>query len=401
MVFAYRWTLAWVPAALAFALPGCVAHEDEAASETSAEIQRGTRESGRVPIVSYGFVCTATFVSRARCLITADHCSGGAILMGPDTNVPLSDPSLKSTFSRRSLSLRQFTSPPRYAGGSFDWSPADDVKIVWAGATPTPGPRSIDHARDYVPAPLDFSDAGGSDAYTVHGYGFDVCDETGEGVLRFGTFRGNGWSNATGAAVPGVRAANARTLLRIAGDATSGGRYGICAGDSGASVRSSAGVRGVIGWSLNGSNEGLATTLGAYRPWFERNVVGPSARFCNPNWPLAVRGPGAIDLSASGGVVVRHRLTGQDVDPWDIQATEAEAVSGLDATSGVRVRVRGADPLAPAHVRIVAGSDRVRWTEGRCAEATAENPGNDGSEVCTVTLDPTTEELADVSFRAL
>lgn len=108
-------------------------------AETSAEIQRGVRETGRVPIVSYGTICTATFVARARCLITASHCSGGYLVMGPDANGSLQDPNLRTSYSRRSLSLRDFTTAPRYQGGSFDSSPADDIRILGRTRRRSPG----------------------------------------------------------------------------------------------------------------------------------------------------------------------------------------------------------------------------------------------------------------------
>lgn len=170
----------------------------------------------------------------------------------------------------------------------------------------------------------------------------------------------------TGAAIPNVRSASTRTLLRINGLGASGGRYGICAGDSGAAIRSSVGVRAVVGFRLNGSNDGLGTTLGAYRPWFERNVIGNGARFCNPNWGLTVRGPASVALSIDGGVVVERRGGGGDIDPWDPHAEESPRAI---VASGVRVRVRGADPLEPV-ARIEAQVDdamaaTLRWPEGR------------------------------------
>jgi len=375
---------------LPLALLACSANTDEASADEAA-IENGQREMGRAPVASYGTVCTATFVSRARCLVTAAHCSGGSLQMGPDVNGGFSDPLLKTTFTRRTLSLRDVTPLPRYAGGSFDWSPADDIKILWAGASASPGPHTVDHVRDYAPVPLDFSSPSSGDPYTVHGYGFNVCDETGDGVLRYGFFRGGNTTNATGAAVPGVRIAGAPTLLRLTGT----GSYGICTGDSGASVRSSVGVRGIIGWSLNGSNDGYATTLAPYRPWFERNVVGASARFCNPNWPLVVRGIGAVDHAVEGGVIVRHPTTGADVDPWDAQAVETAAASAL--ATGVAVRVRGNDPLAPVRVRVTAPTPSS-WSAGPCAEATAANPTNAGNATCTITLDPTSEERTEIAF---
>ncbi|MBX3232241.1 MAG: trypsin-like serine protease [Labilithrix sp.] len=375
---------------LALAGSACVADDGDADADGADEgaIANGTREEGRVPVASYGTVCTATFVSRARCLITAAHCSGGSLQMGPDVNVGLSDPRLKTTFSARSLSLRDSTPLPRYAGGSFDWSPADDIKILWASASASPGPRTVDHRSDYRPIPLDFSTPVRNDPYTIHGYGFNVCDETGDGVLRYGFFRGGNVTNSTGGAIPGVRVASTPTLLRLSG---SNGRYGICQGDSGASVRSNLGVRGVIGWSLNGSNDGYATTLAPYRPWFERNVLGAGARFCNPSWPVVVRGPGAVDLAIEGGVVARHRTTGGDVNPWDANAIESAGATGLAATNGAAVRVRGNDPLAPVRLRVTTRAN-VTWPAGQCVEST--------STTCTVTLDPTVEDRTELTFAA-
>lgn len=366
-----------------FTLAACAATPEEGSAQHEDAIENGARELGKVPVVSYGTVCTATFVSRARCLITASHCSGGTLEMGPDVNQGFSEPSYKTGYTRRTLSLRDSTPAPRFEGGAFDWNPADDIKILWAGAAANPTAHNIDHARDYAPVPLDFSAPTSGDRYTIHGYGFNVCDESGDGVLRVGTFLGGRWTNSTGSAVGGVRLAGTPTLLRLSGT----GSYGICAGDSGSSVRSGTGVRAVIGWSINGSNDGYATTLAPYRPWFERNVVGTSARFCNPNWPLSIRGPGPVDVTVEGGVIARHQTTGADIDPWSPQAIETPSAR-LATDSGATVRVRGTDPLAPVRVRLTAAG--AAWPAGACAETSGDT--------CTITLDPTSEERAEIAF---
>lgn len=382
-------------AVLPFALAtvaGCSDTGEEATAGDEAALEHGIRETGRAPVASYGGVCTATFVSRARCLITAAHCGGGSLEIGPDVNAGFGD-GHKFTSSRRSLSLRDSTPSPRWEGGSWDWSPADDVKIVWAAASANPGPNQINHKTDYTPVALDMSAPASGEPYTIHGYGYNVCDETGDGVLRYGFFRGGNWTNS-GSAVPGVRVGGS-TLLKVIGN----GNYGVCTGDSGSSVRSSVGVKAIIGWSINGSNDGYATTLASYKPWLDKNVVGSAAKFCNPNWPLAVTGPGEVELLAEDGALNRHRANGGDVDPWDAQAYESPGAK-VTATNGATVRVRGNDPLAPAKVRITA-SGPSSWPASACREATAANPTNAGNATCTVTLDPTQEERVEIAFTQL